>query len=115
MAWRPSPEQGRAAICGGAAAPLFSLGVGSQGLSTGDNQGSIFKIGARGVSATPCRCAGVGGRAARDLSMRARPDAGSGDRERARGERAAAGESRRGEAGAGARRRSRRAAGLFFI
>ena len=40
MAWRPSPEQGRAAIWGRAVAPLFQLGVGSPRLSTGDNQGS---------------------------------------------------------------------------
>ena len=45
MAWRPAPEQGRAAICVGGSAPVFSLGVLSQGLSTGDNQRSKQNLG----------------------------------------------------------------------
>ena len=43
MAWRPSPEQGRAAICVSAAGPVFQLGVQSPRASTGDNQGSTTR------------------------------------------------------------------------
>ena len=53
--------------CGGAAAPVFSLGVLSQGLRTGDNQGSTPRIWS--TTARTVGCHGVAGVLEREHKM----------------------------------------------